>query len=129
MWEYCGMGRDDEGLKKGRELVQSLRQEFWENLLIPGQADELNQNLERAGRVADFLEFAEIIILDALNRRESCGCHFNEAFQTEENEAKRDDANMCHVAVWEYAGPEAEPIFHKEPLTFENVKLVERSYK
>ena len=129
MWEYCGMSRNDEGLKKARKLIAGLRQEFWENLLLPGSVSEFNQSLENAGRVADFLEFAEIVILDALARRESCGCHFNEAFQTEEHEALRDDENMRHVAVWEYAGEGKEPIFHKEPLVFEFVKLATRSYK
>ena len=106
MWEYCGMARNDEGLKKVKVLIRQLREEFWENLLIPGDAQELNQSLERAGRVADFLEFAELMALDALTRRESCGCHFNEAFQTEDHEPARDDDNMRHVAVWEYAGEE-----------------------
>jgi succinate dehydrogenase / fumarate reductase flavoprotein subunit len=129
MWEYCGMSRNDEGLKKARKLITELRQEFWENLLLPGSVSEFNQSLENAGRVADFLEFAEIMTLDALARRESCGCHFNEAFQTEEHEARRDDENMSHVAVWEYTGEGKEPIFHKEPLAFEFVKLATRSYK
>ncbi|OPX19228.1 MAG: succinate dehydrogenase flavoprotein subunit [Desulfobacca sp. 4484_104] len=129
MWEYCGMSRNDAGLQKGKQLVADLRQEFWENLTLPGSTGEFNQSLEKASRVADFLEFAELVISDALARRESCGCHFNEAFQTEEKEAKRDDAQMCHVAVWEYAGEGHEPIFAKEPLVFEFVKLVERSYK
>jgi succinate dehydrogenase / fumarate reductase flavoprotein subunit len=129
MWDYCGMGRNDEGLTKGRKLVADLKAEFWENLLVPGSGKDFNQNLENAGRVADFLEFADIMILDALARRESCGCHFNEAFQTEDHEALRDDENMCHVAVWEYAGEGQDPIFHKEPLVFDNVKLVTRSYK
>jgi succinate dehydrogenase / fumarate reductase flavoprotein subunit len=129
MWEYCGMSRNDDGLKKGRELIVELRREFWQNLLLPGSGSEFNQSLENAGRVADFLEFAEIMTMDALARRESCGCHFNEAFQTEEHEARRDDENMCHVAVWEYAGEDQEPVFHKEPLEFEFVKLTTRSYK
>jgi succinate dehydrogenase / fumarate reductase flavoprotein subunit len=129
MWEYCGMGRTDEGLTKARGLVADLRSEFWENVTVPGDETDFNQSLENAGRVADFLEFADIMILDALARRESCGCHFNEAFQTEDHEALRDDENMCHVAVWEYAGDGQEPVFHKEPLEFENVKLVTRSYK
>jgi succinate dehydrogenase / fumarate reductase flavoprotein subunit len=129
MWDYCGMGRNDDGLNKARGLVADLKAEFWENLLVPGSEKDFNQNLENAGRVADFLEFADIMILDALSRRESCGCHFNEAFQTEDHEARRDDENMCHVAVWEYAGEGQEPNFHKEPLVFENVKLVTRSYK
>jgi succinate dehydrogenase / fumarate reductase flavoprotein subunit len=129
MWEYCGMGRTDAGLTKARGLVADLKAEFWENVKVPGAEQDFNQSLENAGRVADFLEFADIMILDALARRESCGCHFNEAFQTEDHEALRDDANMCHVAVWEYAGEGQDPIFHKEPLVFENVKLVTRSYK
>ncbi len=109
--------------------MANLRAEFWENVTVPGSPADLNQSLENAGRLADFLEFADIMILDALARRESCGCHFNEAFQTEDHEARRDDENMCHVAVWEYAGEGQEPIFHTEPLVFENVKLVTRSYK
>jgi succinate dehydrogenase / fumarate reductase flavoprotein subunit len=129
LWEHCGMGRTDAGLTKGRGLVADLKAEFWENVTVPGEEKDLNQSLENAGRVADFLEFADILIADALARRESCGCHFNEAFQTEDHEALRDDENMCHVAVWEYAGEGKEPIFHKEPLVFENVKLVTRSYK
>mgnify|MGYP000020593550 CR=1 FL=1 len=129
MWEYCGMARTDEGLQKARGLIRDLRARFWEDLKVPGSGQDLNQSLEKAGRVADFLEFAELMTMDALARRESCGGHFNEAFQTEDNEAKRDDENMCHVAVWEYAGEDKEPIFHKEPLVFENVQLVERSYK
>jgi succinate dehydrogenase / fumarate reductase flavoprotein subunit len=129
MWDYCGMGRNDEGLTQARQLVADLRGEFWENVTVPGSDADFNQSLENAGRVADFLEFAEIMIMDALARRESCGCHFNEAFQTEDNEALRDDDNMCHVAVWEYAGEGREPIFHKEPLVFEFVKLATRSYK
>jgi succinate dehydrogenase / fumarate reductase flavoprotein subunit len=129
LWEHCGMGRTDEGLAKGRGLVADLKAEFWENVKVPGEEKDLNQSLENAGRVADFMEFADILIADALARRESCGCHFNEAFQTEDHEALRDDENMCHVAVWEYAGEGQEPIFHKEPLQFENVKLVTRSYK
>jgi len=129
LWEHCGMGRTDAGLTKGRELVAGLKAEFWKNVKVPGEEKDLNQSLENAGRVADFIEFADILIADALARRESCGCHFNEAFQTEDHEALRDDENMCHAAVWEYAGEGKEPIFHKEPLVFENVKLVTRSYK
>ncbi|MEJ2673533.1 MAG: fumarate reductase/succinate dehydrogenase flavoprotein subunit, partial [Deltaproteobacteria bacterium] len=123
------MGRTDEGLTKARGLVGDLKGEFWENVKVPGAETDFNQSLENAGRVADFLEFADIMILDALARRESCGCHFNEAFQTEDHEALRDDENMCHVAVWEYAGEGQDPVFQKEPLVFENVKLVTRSYK
>jgi len=129
LWEYCGMSRTDEGLNQARKLVADLRGEFWENVTVPGSEKDFNQSLEKAGRVADFLEFADIMILDALARRESCGCHFNEAFQTEEQEALRDDVNMCHVAVWAYAGEGQEPVFRKEPLVFEFVKLATRSYK
>ncbi len=129
MWEYCGMGRTDERLTKARKLVADVKAEFWENVTVPGSHADLNQSLENAGRVADFLEFADILLLDALARRESCGCHFNEAFQTADHEALRDDVNMSHVAVWEYAGEDKEPIFNKEPLVYEFVKLATRSYK
>ena len=129
LWNYCGMARNDAGLTKARTLIQSLRSEFWENVRVPGSDKDINQSLERAGRVADFLEFSELMVVDALTRRESCGGHFNEAFQTEENEARRDDENFCHVAAWEYAGEGKDPVFHKEPLVFENVKLTQRSYK
>ncbi|MBI4642711.1 MAG: fumarate reductase/succinate dehydrogenase flavoprotein subunit [Deltaproteobacteria bacterium] len=129
MWEYCGMGRNDEGMKKALKLIADLRGDFWQNLLIPGTDKNFNQSLERAGRVADFLEFAELLVTDALARRASCGGHFNEAFQTEDHEPVRDDENMCHAAVWEYAGEGKDPIFNKEPLVFENVKLAVRSYK
>jgi succinate dehydrogenase / fumarate reductase flavoprotein subunit len=129
MWEYCGMGRTDAGLAKARELVAGVRAEFWENVTVPGSHADFNQSLENAGRVADFLEFSDIMLLDALARRESCGCHFNEGFQTEDHEALRDDVNMSHAAVWEYAGEGKEPIFHKEPLNFEFVKPATRSYK
>ncbi len=129
MWEYCGMARNNEGLGKARKLIQQLRAEFWENVIVPGTARDLNQSLERAGRVADFLEFAELMIIDALGRQESCGGHFNEAFQTDENEARRDDENFCHAAAWEFAGDEKDPRLHTEPLVFENVELTQRSYK
>ncbi len=129
MWEHCGMGRTDAGLAQARTLVANLRAEFWENVKVPGSQGDFNQSLESAGRVADFLEFADVMLLDALARRESCGCHFNEAFQTEEHEALRDDVNMSHVALWEYAGEDREAVFHKEPLLFEFVKLATRSYK
>jgi len=129
MWEYCGMARTNEGLQKAQKLIQELRAEFWENVKVPGPTTNFNQSLERAGRVADFLEFGELMIVDALNRQESCGGHFNEAFQTEENEALRDDENFSYVAAWEYSGPTKDPVLHKEALTFENVKLAQRSYK
>ena len=129
LWEYCGMSRNEAGLKKAKSAIQELRQEFWENVVVPGSPKDFNQSLERAGRVADFLEFGELMIIDALDRKESCGGHFNEAYQTEDNEAKRDDENFSHVSAWEYKGEEQEPGFHKEPLEFENVELAQRSYK
>ncbi len=129
MWEYCGMTRNDQGLALARKMIQELREEFWENVMVPGVNEEFNQSLERAGRVADFLEFGELMIIDALARKESCGCHFNEAYQTEENEAKRDDDHFKYVATWEYKGDGEEPALHKEHLTFENVELTQRSYK
>jgi succinate dehydrogenase / fumarate reductase flavoprotein subunit len=129
MWDYCGMSRNNAGLEKARTLIQELRAEFWKNVLVPGTGTDLNQSLEKAGRVADFLEFGELMVIDALARQESCGGHFNEAYQTEENEARRDDANFCHAAAWEFAGDGKDPNFHKEPLVFENVHLTQRSYK
>jgi succinate dehydrogenase / fumarate reductase flavoprotein subunit len=129
MWEYCGMSRNNQGLAKARGMIQALRDEFWSNVTVPGSDRDLNQSLERAGRVADFLEFAELMIVDALARQESCGGHFNEAYQTEDNEALRNDEVFCHVAAWEYKGRSEAPDLHKEPLTFENVHLTQRSYK
>ena len=129
MWDYCGMSRNNAGLEKARGLVRQLREEFWENVTVPGAAADLNQSLERAGRVADFLEYAELIIVDALYRQESCGGHFNEAYQTPENEALRNDEQFCHVAAWEHRGGDQAPVLHQEPLDFENVQLTQRSYK
>ena len=129
MWEHCGMARNQKGLEAGLQKIPALREEFWKNLRVTGQAAELNQTLEHAGRVADFLELAELICLDALERRESCGGHFREEYQTEDGEALRDDERFCHVAAWEYAGPGKKPIRHTEPLEFENVHLATRSYK
>jgi succinate dehydrogenase / fumarate reductase, flavoprotein subunit len=129
MWDHCGMARTNAGLEVARGLIQNLRAEFWENVKVPGDTGEFNQSLERAGRVADFLEFGELMLIDARARQESCGGHFNEAFQTPENEALRDDENFCHVAAWEFTGEGQEPEFHKEPLVFENVHLTQRSYK
>jgi succinate dehydrogenase / fumarate reductase flavoprotein subunit len=129
MWDYCGMARNDEGLKKAKGMVQQLREEFRENVLVPGSKKDFNQSLERAGRVADFLEFGELMLIDALSRQESCGGHFNEAYQTAENEALRDDENFCHVSAWEFTGEDKEPVLNKEELKFENVELSQRSYK
>jgi succinate dehydrogenase / fumarate reductase flavoprotein subunit len=129
LWEYCGMSRNDSDMLKAKDLIPRLREEFWENVLVPGTDKEFNQSLERAGRVADFLEFAELLVGDALDRRESCGCHFNEAFQTDDNEAMRNDDVCSHVSAWEYRGEDQKPELHKEPLIFENVDLSQRSYK
>jgi succinate dehydrogenase / fumarate reductase flavoprotein subunit len=129
MWDYCGMSRNAEGLKLARERVRELRAEFWKNVKVTGTNEEFNQTLEKAGRVADFLELGELMIVDALNRNESCGGHFREEFQTEDGEAKRDDENYAYVAAWEYNGENQDYTLHKEQLTFENVKLTQRSYK
>lgn len=129
LWEYCGMTRNDEGMRKAKELIPELREQFWQNVIVPGSSEDFNQSLEKAGRVADFLEFAELLVEDALSRRESCGCHFNEAFQTKDHEALRNDEIGCYVAAWSYNGPGGKPSLHKEPLVFENVELVTRSYK
>jgi succinate dehydrogenase / fumarate reductase flavoprotein subunit len=111
------------------KLIQELREEFWENVTVPGSDSDYNLSLQKAGRVADYLEFAELMVTDALAREESCGGHFREEYQTEEGEAKRDDEDFCHVAGWEYGGYGKAPIFHKEPLVFESVELTTRSYK
>jgi succinate dehydrogenase / fumarate reductase flavoprotein subunit len=129
MWDYCGMARNEAGLQKARTMIQELREEYWENVTVPGSANDFNKSLEKANRVADFMEFGELMVVDALERRESCGGHFNEDYQTEEHEALRDDKNYCHVAVWEHTEPNQAPRFHKEPLVFENVELAQRSYK
>jgi len=129
MWEFCGMARNAGGLKHALEKIPELREEFWQNVNVPGSAGELNQSLEKAGRVADFLELGELMCLDALEREESCGGHFREEHQTEEGEAKRDDEHFCHAAVWEYAGDGKRPVRHAEPLQFEFVHLAQRSYK
>ena len=129
VWDHCGMSRDKAGLTKALAKIPEIREEFYENVYIPGTGQELNQSLERAGRVADFLEFAEVMVLDALEREESCGCHLREESQTEEHEAKRDDDQYSHVAVWEYKGKNEQPALHKEPLQFENVTPSQRSYK
>jgi succinate dehydrogenase / fumarate reductase flavoprotein subunit len=128
MWNSCGMSRNEAGLKDAIAKIKSLRSEFNENVNIPGSGQDLNRTLEQAGRVADFFELGELMCLDALHRNESCGGHFREESQTEEGEAKRDDANFCYAGAWEYQS-NGNHILHKEPLTFENVKLVERSYK
>ena len=128
MYRYCGMSRTAEGLKKALELIPPLREEFWRHVSVPGSTGELNQTLENALRVADFLELAELMCKDALHRNESCGGHFRREYEIE-GEAKRDDANFQYVAAWEYGGDGAEPKLHKEPLTFEYVQPTMRSYK
>jgi succinate dehydrogenase / fumarate reductase flavoprotein subunit len=129
MWENCGMARTASGLKANLERIPVLREEFWRQVNVPGTGAELNQSLEKAGRVADFLEFAELMCRDALHREESCGGHFRIEHQTPDGEARRDDENFCYVSAWEYRGDDQAPALHKEPLTFENVKLSTRSYK
>ena len=129
MWENCGMARDAAGLKTNLQKIPALREEFWRNVNVPGSGEELNQSLEKAGRVADFLEFGELMCLDALQREESCGGHFRIEYQTEDGEALRDDERFCYVAAWQHQGDGRPPLVHKEPLEFENVHLSTRSYK
>ncbi len=129
MWEYCGMARTEEGLIKAKGLIHELKEEFWKNVIVVGKNEELNQSLEKAGRVADFIELGELMVDDALHRKESCGGHFRVESQTEEGEAKRDDENFAYVAAWQYAGDNQPEVLHKENLVFENVKLTQRSYK
>jgi succinate dehydrogenase / fumarate reductase flavoprotein subunit len=129
MLEECGMARNKAGLEKALARIPELREEFWKNAKVTGTADSFNQALEKAGRVADFLEFAEVMCHDALDRAESCGGHFREEHQTEEGEALRNDKDYSYVAAWEYQGVGEKPKLHKEPLEFEYVKLATRSYK
>jgi succinate dehydrogenase / fumarate reductase flavoprotein subunit len=129
MWEYCGMSRSEKGLFKALELIPALRTEFWENVNVPGSSADLNQSLEKAGRLADFLEFAELACHDALNRNESCGAHFREEYQSADGEAMRDDENYSHVAAWEFKGDDKKPEMHRERLEFEYLKPSVRSYK
>jgi succinate dehydrogenase / fumarate reductase flavoprotein subunit len=129
MWDLCGMARSEKSLGRALSRIPSLREEFWQNVNVLGANEEINQALEKAGRVADFLEFGELMCLDALDRRESCGGHFREEFQTPDGEALRDDQNFAHVAAWEYAGAGNRPVRHAEPLNYENVHLSTRSYK
>jgi succinate dehydrogenase flavoprotein subunit len=129
LWEKCGMARNEAGLKEALKRIPELRGEFWKNVNVTGENGELNQTLEHAGRVADFMEFAELLCLDALHRRESCGGHFREEFQTPDGEAQRDDQNFSYVAAWEYRGPDQSPVLHKEALVYEEVHMSTRSYK
>lgn len=127
--EKCGMGRNEKGLKEALDRIPKIREEFWKNVKVTGVGQEFNQELEKAGRVADFLEFGELMCRDALHREESCGGHFREEHQTEEGEALRHDDKFAYAAAWEYKGPGQTPVLHKEDLTFETVKLAQRSYK
>lgn len=129
MWDNAGMARSETGLKDALKRIPEIRAEFWENVIVSGSGGELNRELERAGRVADFLEFAELLVRDSLQRDESCGAHFRVEHQTDEGEAVRDDENFRHISAWEYQGPDKEPEMHKEPLTFEHAQLAVRSYK
>lgn len=127
MWEYCGMARNAEGLTKGRELIRQLREEFYKDVFVPGTSDEYNPELEKALRVADFLELGELMMLDARDRNESCGGHFREEYVTADGEALRQDEDYTYVSAWEW--DDNDPVLHKEDLVFENVELKTRSYK
>ena len=135
MWEYCGMERSEEGLLKGIDLIRGLRDEFWRNVRVLGLNEELNQSLEKAGRVADFLELGELMCIDALHRRESCGGHFRAESQTDDGEAMRHDDEYAYVAAWEFTAQDSNgearltPVLHKEQLVYEYVELKQRSYK
>ena len=128
VWDKCGMSRSKEGLKEALTKIPKIREEFWENVVVPGDGKEFNQSLEKAGRVADFLEFAELMCQDALHREESCGGHFRTEHQTDEGEAKRNDDDFCFVSAWEYNDLKPENLV-KEDLQFNEVKLSQRSYK
>jgi succinate dehydrogenase / fumarate reductase flavoprotein subunit len=129
LWENCGMARSEASLKAALKRIPELRAEFWKNVKVTGENGSLNQDLEAAGRVADFLEFAELLCLDALTRNESCGGHFRVEYQTPEGEAQRDDEHFSFVSAWEYQGPDRPPLLHKEPLVYEEVHMSTRSYK
>ncbi|WP_277032137.1 fumarate reductase/succinate dehydrogenase flavoprotein subunit [Propionimicrobium lymphophilum] len=129
MWEYCGMAREEAGLKKAIGMIRQLREEFWRNVKVTGTRDDFNQTLERALRLADFLELGELMCIDALHRRESCGGHFRLEHQTDEGEAMRDDENFTYVAAWEWTGENSKPVLHKEPLIYKAIELKQRSYK
>jgi succinate dehydrogenase / fumarate reductase flavoprotein subunit len=127
MWEYCGMERSEPGLRKAIDMIRDLKREFWSDLKVLGKSESLNQSLEKAGRVADFLELGELMCVDALNRRESCGGHFRAESQTEENEALRHDDEFSYVAAWEFNGE--QPVLHKEDLIYTAIEMKQRSYK
>jgi succinate dehydrogenase / fumarate reductase flavoprotein subunit len=129
LWNSCGMARNEKGLKALIERIPALREEFWKRVRVSNEGEGFNQSLEKAGRVADFLEFAELLAYDALQRDESCGAHFREEHETPDGEALRDDARFAYVAAWEFTGVGQPPVLHKEPLAFEAVHLTQRSYK
>jgi succinate dehydrogenase / fumarate reductase flavoprotein subunit len=129
LWDLVGMSRNASGLQEAVTEFKQLRQEFWNDIRIPGKQDELNQELEKAVRVADFIEIGELMARDALQREESCGGHFREEYQTPEGEANRNDSDFMFVGAWEYAGPDKEPVLHKEELIYENIKVQTRNYK
>jgi succinate dehydrogenase / fumarate reductase flavoprotein subunit len=129
MWDYVGMARNEEGLKKAIDEIKKLKEEFWKNVYVPGENGELNQEVEKALRVADFLEMGRLMAMDALNRRESCGGHFREEMQTEDGETLRDDNSFMYVSCWEHTGDDKDPQLHKEHLKYEFVKIATRNYK
>jgi succinate dehydrogenase / fumarate reductase flavoprotein subunit len=129
LWDKCGMSRNAKGLEMAISEIRGLRDEFWKDLRVLGNTQGFNPELEQAGRVADFLEFGELLCRDALHRNESCGGHFREEYQTGENEARRDDENFCYVAAWEHRGTDSEPALHQEALKFTLVPLTQRSYQ
>jgi succinate dehydrogenase / fumarate reductase flavoprotein subunit len=129
MWEKCGMARNEKGLKEAIKEIAELREDFWKNVSVPGSMNDMNPELEKAGRIADFLELGELFARDALERNESCGGHFREEYQTPEGEALRDDKNFAYVAAWEYTGKPSEAKLHKEELEFKDIELKTRSYK
>ena len=129
MWNDCGMARTEASLKRALREIPALREEFWRDVRVPGKPNEMNPVLEKASRVADFLEFAELLCIDALERKESCGGHFREEYQTSDGEAQRNDDEFCNVSAWKYKGEGKAPELNKEPLNFETIHLQQRSYK
>ena len=129
MWEYCGMNRSAEGLAFAKKEIRGIKADFWSNVRIPGSSNDMNPELEKALRVADFIELGELMVDDALARNESCGGHFREEYQTEDGEALRDDENYTFVSAWEFSGENQDSVLHKEALVYDNIKLVQRSYK
>ena len=129
MWDYVGMARNEEGLKYAIKEIQKVKKEFWSDVYVAGENEEFNQEIEKALRLADFIEIGELMARDALNRKESCGGHLREESQTEEGETLRDDNNFMYVAAWEYMGDNVEPKLHKEKLNYENIKIATRNYK